>query len=339
MLEKSLLNKKIIIKLVKENYDIHICRVNKIKRGSANIYKLIDKDDNAYILKEFQSKYSQDDINKEINIINYLRNKKVKVPEYISMSNGSYSFVNQNKTITLQRYIDGFVLGKNKGCFEQTLESAEYLGKIVHELESYKYKDKCNVDGWFKTDFDSSIKMYQDLILKVEKNEFHDEIIVDLNEKIEMLEKLKQIDFSDLDKMSIKYTHGDYSLMQFIYLDGKINAIIDFVSATYMPIAWEIIRSYSYIYYKNKNGKFDLDGFIPYVKKYLEYSDLNKYDLKYMCYIYLIQLLKSTFGYKQYLDNGNIDLLKFGMYRTNVCRFLINNASTISERLLEEIEI
>ena len=67
---------------------------------------------------------------------------------------------------------------------------------------------------------------------------------------------------------------------------------------------------------------------------------LNEYDLKYMSYIYLIQLLGSTYGYKEYINNNeNIELLEFEYFRANICKYLFNNAENISNRLLKSIKI
>ena len=101
-----------------------------------------------------------------------------------------------------------------------------------------------------------------------------------------------------------------------------------------------LIRSYSYIDKDAKAGTFNLDTFVDYVKTFNKYIKLNKYDLKYIAYLYLIQILNSNFGYKQYIYNHeNKELLKFGFLRTNICRYLFNNASIISKRLENEIEI
>ena len=59
-----------------------------------------------------------------------------------------------------------------------------------------------------------------------------------------------------------------------------------------------------------------------------------------MSYIYLIQLLSSTYGYKEYINNNeNIELLEFTYFRTNICEYLFNNAEKISNRLLKSIKI
>lgn len=145
-------------------------------------------------------------------------------------------------------------------------------------------------------------------------------------------------DFSDMSKLTVMNIHGDYSVLQFIYKDGKINAIIDFVSACKMLVVWEIIRFYSYIDSKTKEGKIDIDNLVEYVRSFTWYVKLNKYDYKFMSYLYLVQLVASTFGYKQYIvDNSKTGLLDFAIFRTNLCRFLFENAEKISNTLIEEL--
>ena len=146
--------------------------------------------------------------------------------------------------------------------------------------------------------------------------------------------------FIDTKKLTIKNTHGDFNVLQFIYKNNHINSVIDFVSACKMPVVWELIRSYSYIDKNAQNGIFNLDTFTDYIKEFNKYVKLNEYDLKYMSYIYLIQLLSSTYGYKEYINNNvNVDLLKFGYFRTNICKYLFKNAENISNRLLKNIKI
>ena len=146
--------------------------------------------------------------------------------------------------------------------------------------------------------------------------------------------------FIDTKKLTIKNTHGDFNVLQFIYKNNHINSVIDFVSACRMPVVWELIRSYSYIDKDVKNGIFNLDTFTDYIKEFNKYVKLNDYDLKYMSYIYLIQLLSSTYGYKEYINNNeNIELLEFAHFRANICKYLFNNAENISNRLLKIIKI
>ena len=191
--------------------------------------------------------------------------------------------------------------------------------------------------------FEKSIEKHQEL-LKVINDKGDEETLKikkNLEEKINMIKDISEENiFIDTKKLTIKNTHGDFNVLQFIYKNNHINSVIDFVSACNMPVVWELIRSYSYIDKNAQNGIFNLDTFTDYIKEFNKYVKLNEYDLKYMSYIYLIQLLSSTYGYKEYINNNvNVDLLKFGYFRTNICKYLFNNAENISNRLLKIIKI
>lgn len=105
-----------------------------------------------------------------------------------------------------------------------------------------------------------------------------------------------------------------------------------------MPIVWEIVRSYSYVDKNAEDGKIDTDNLIQYFKEVSKYVELNEYDLKFAPHIYLMQLIGSTFGYREYnKDCSQKDLLKFALFRTNLCRSLYANLDKISESLLENV--
>ncbi|MEG2610581.1 MAG: phosphotransferase [Bacilli bacterium] len=342
MIEETIFTETTISDVVKKKYDINVTKIQKLKRGSANLYSL---NDNKYILKEFQSKYTQEEINKEIEIINHLRNDGLAVPEYIITNNKEYSFVYKEKIITMQKFIEGYTMESNTASFEQMMESARELGKIIKSLETLEIELPINdVTSWYSLEtINESIKKHQTLLSKITEEEFP-QIFKDLVNKISLLEYTKNnIDFTKMENLTVMNTHGDYSVLQFIYKDEKIKAIIDFVSACKMPIVWEIIRSYSYIDPAAKDGKIDVNNLVSYVKEFSKYITLNKYDIKYMPYLYLIQLLASTFGYKQYIaDNSKTSLLDFALFRTRLCKYLFDNAELIGKRLeqelLEEIE-
>lgn len=340
MIEETIFeNFEEIINFVKEAYGLEVTDVKKVDRGSANIYSL---NNDKYILKEFQSRYTKEEIDKEIAVINHLKKHGIQVPVYIETLNKEYNCVYKERTIIIQEFIDGETLNNNEGNYEQTIECAEIYGKIVSSLEDLPIElPSSDISGWYsKESFETGIKKHEDLLPMLDESDETDmKIKKDIEEKLEMIKTVRDtLDFSEMANLTIKNTHGDYNLLQFIYKEGKVAAVIDFVSACKMPIVWELIRSYSYIDSEAKDGEFNLDTFVKYVKTFNKYVKLNKYDLKYMTYIYLIQILNSNYGYKQYIyDHSKTSLLNFGVLRTNICRYLFNNAKIISERLVSEL--
>lgn len=339
MIEKSNLDEKIIKKEAKKHYNLDIDKIEIINGGNANIYKLTDTHNNKYVLKEFQSKFNFKMILKEVHVINHLRQKGLSVPEYIPCTNNQHYFEYKGRIIILQKYIEGKTKNKYTGNKKELLESAKYLGLIINALEDYPYDDmfKANINK-FKSpqDIDESIAKHQALILLAKKdNIYGEEIKRDLIDKINILNEIKQNKMFSINNITIKKTHGDYNVLQFIYdSNNKIKAILDFSTSGELPIVWEIARSYNYMDKECKNGVFNIDNLVLYVKEFMKYSNLTKEDLKYLPYIYLIQVLSSTYGYKQYLNTGDLNMLEFGKERTNICRYLIKNKELISEKLL-----
>lgn len=334
MIEETVFTHKEITKVIKNIYNINIYKIEKLNRGSANIYAL---NENKFILKEFQAKYTEDEINKEIIIINHLKNDNIPVAEYIKTVNGKYSFIYKNRIIIMQKFIDGYAVKSNAGNHTQILESAKYLGKIIKSLSTLNIElPNNNVLNWCSNEtIDKSIEKHEK-ILKEMAVKNNPQIYNDIENKISMLRYVKNnFDFSNVDKLTIMNTHGDYSVLQFIYRNGKVSAILDFATACKMPIVWEIIRSYSYIDPKAKDGNIDIENLVEYVKVFTKYIKLNKHDLKMMPYLYLIQLLESTYGYKQFIiDNSKTNLLDFASYRTKLCCFLFKNSEKIANALM-----
>ncbi len=180
-----------------------------------------------------------------------------------------------------------------------------------------------------------SIVKHQDL-LKIANEQNKSDIVQDLSYKIEMLKNVKkEFSLNELSNLTCLNTHGDYNVLQCIYGDdNKIKAVLDFASACKMPIAWEIIRSYSYLDKNAANGRIDIDNLKAYVSEFIKYQELTIYDLRYMSLLYFIQILTSTYGYRQFLnDESEIDMFKFAKFRTNMCKFLYQNIDKISNEI------
>ena len=130
-------------------------------------------------------------------------------------------------------------------------------------------------------------------------------------------------------------SHGDFCTQQLIYHEETEPTIIDFEKAEKLPIVWEIIRSYNYA-----DREIKINTLVDYFKEVTKYIKLNEYDIKYAPYIYLLQLISSTYGYKEYNnDFSQIELIEFAFFRTKTCKRLYENAEEISSKLIKNIQI
>ena len=73
------------------------------------------------------------------------------------------------------------------------------------------------------------------------------------------------------------------------------------------------------------DGSFNAARFKQYLSRYQKYSPLNKHDLRCILNVYLYQLARSSYGYREYLEKKALNadgLLKFAHWRTEMCRSL-----------------
>jgi len=276
-----------------------------------------------------------------IDIINFLRGRNIKVPQYIKTKNNKFFTKNANRFIIVQKFIDGYTMENNSiDDYERIIECATIFGQITKELKNYS---GLNEEGFIERKFskksiENGIIGMQKLKAELKEDNLHKEKFKkDLNYKIEISKEiLKSFDFSIIRNLTITNAHGDYCVLQLIYNDKKGTTVIDFEKAKKLPIIWEVMRSYSYIDKEAKNGNLNIEKLSRYVKEFSKYVKLNEYDLKYAGYIYLIQVVGSTFGYKEYNnDYTQTELLNFAFFRTNLCKFLYDNLEKIGQKLSE----
>lgn len=340
-IQNSNLNENTIKRILEDNYNIETSKVTKIDRGTANIFEVQSKE-KKYILKEFSEGRSEDSVIKETNIINFLKDRNIKVPVYIKSTQGNFYIKFENRIIIVQEYVDGYTMENNTGDYNKTIESATILGKMTKELKDYAGLEEDGIiEKWFsKESLENGITKMLDLKSKLNADNPYKSIFEkDLEDKINMSKDLiENFKFDIIQKLTIMNSHGDYSVQQLIYNDKEETTVIDFETAKKLPIIWEVMRSYSYIDKEAKNGNLNLNTLVDYVKEFSKYVKLNEYDLKYAAKIYLIQIVSSPFGYKQYNDNyEKTGLLEFALFRTNLCRYLYKNSDEISLRLQKEI--
>ncbi len=342
-LEKTKLTKEKIIDIVTNDYGLlGIIQINYIDRGTSNIFQVI-VNNKKYILKEFNSERTIEYIEKEINIINFLSTKDISVPRYIQLKNGEYYTKYQDRIIIMQEFVEGEILEDNSAEYDQLIKSAELLGKLIKALEEYPDLDDEDI---INQKFSKRYLLDAIEKIKIEKNKINTDnkykeiFIKDYETKIAIAQELaNNFNFEIINKLTIKNTHGDYCNLQLIYNNKKEITVIDFETAKKMPIIWDIMRSYCYIDKEAKDGIINIKNLKEYIREVNKYVRLNKYDLKYAADVFLIQLIGSVFGYREYnKDYNQKNLLRFALFRTKICKDLYKNLDKISKELLKILE-
>ena len=337
-IQKTVLNDTLIYELLKKSYDLRVDNIEKLEIGTANCYK-IQSESRTYFLKEYQQGFSESDIRREILLNDFLLSRAYPTAAFISDINGNKQSYINDRYIILQEFIEGKSYIDHNLPDEILFQAAELLGQTHEILCDHKMPVDMDMN-WVKKFNAEKLSATYDFIMERAKEisdlEIRERIISDMIFKKDLLYIIKPYGVY-FDKVTYKSSHGDYTAMQYLCSENTIKAVIDFASAKSLPAVWEIMRSYMQSASDTKNpNDFELDKFCEYVRGYLKLSALSRDDLKYMPYIYLYQLGRSGYGYKEYMLNtvNKEKLLKFALWRTDVCRMLVDKADKISNTLI-----
>lgn len=311
--------------LLKKNYNINVKKIKKIDDGSAELWIINMK----YVLKYYPIDFNVDKIMNGISVCNYLYNLNYYVPTYYKCLDDSYYFVFDKRYGVLMKYLFGKKINAFHANKFQLLDSAKFYSKLVCDLRKYANElPYYNIEKYTLYNKKKSIEEINCLI-NLTKNK---SIRRDLLLRINLINSLDENIFNDINNVTICNCHGDYYISQCLYKKNHIKGILDFESVKKMPLVVEIIRSYIYL-----DNRINIENLIIYVAIFNKYIKLNKYDMYYMPYLYYIYLLRSTFGYKQYIQNheNKQEYLLLAKKMQSQIIYLSENLEIISKNLLK----
>ena len=336
-LEKSVLSMEKMRNFLVAEYGLHLIENHSLAFGTANCFK-IHCTEGDFFLKEYQSRFTLSDVEREAELVSFLLSKGFPVARFLRTTGEKNGVMVNGHVISIQEFITGNTY-QNHLPHPLLLESAKYLGMMHRYLKDYPMKTDMNqewVDRFSAKEYSGKCSKFLDILEENKSDPNYKRIYKDLIFKKELccyIEKLKPY------YIGITYTptHGDYSACQLVCDEGRIKAIIDFSSAASLPAVWEIMRSYMQSSGTCREGiPFAITDLILYVREYLKYFPLSKRDLTAMPYVYLFQLARSLYGYKEYLitksENRNA-LIEFAFWRTDVCREIYGKAAEIAYAL------
>lgn len=327
-----------IIEFIIENFAITPKDVKRINDGSANCYKIIC-DEQKFFLKEFQSKFDYDSLDREIRICKKVEQFGISTSQFIQTLKGKYILYEKGHRLHLQKYIDGKMAKRNAFKNSLLLESAEILGKINFCLREADFLPDGFSDNWFSEwTPEHSLMKHTNIMQDIQKSNLNIDLKKELLDackiKIELLSKfdMKHLNFMKLGKVN---SHGDYNNLQLICDENlsHVKAVIDFSSAACVPAVWEIIRSYSYGCKDCKKADFiDVFNLKKYVDRYLAFNELTLFDVSNMAGFYYYNLLRSAFG----LNAKDKNTIEFAIWRTKMCRYLSESYRDIDDFLYQQ---
>ena len=336
-LEKTALSKENMERLLLDEYGLHLIEETRLSQGTANCFRIHCRE-GEFFLKEYQSWFTPEDVDSEGKLVSFLIARGFPTAAFVKTASGKYHTEFGGHRVGVQEYIEGETY-MNALPHELLPECACYLGELHNCLREYPMKMSMTPEWAEKYSAEEASGKCNELLAALDKKQDvpdRERIRGDLLYKKEL-----NISLTGLKAYykGITYTpsHGDYMDCQLICSGSKIKAVIDFASAACIPAVWEIMRSYMQSSGACKGGSpLDLEDFVAYVREYMKYAKLTRRDLEAMPYVYLFQLARSCYGYKEYLltelENRD-ELLQFAFWRTEICREVHGRLREISDAL------
>ena len=339
-LEKTTLSGAKIRALLSEHYGITAKEIKRMPISSANCY-VIQTSNTPVFLKEYQSGFSKESVEREALLLEHLSKSGVHTARFMPTKRGGFVLTSGSHPVVLQEHVAGETYSYDSFPRALLPALARELGTIHTVLKDYPLSIDMDTVWINEYSPEESAAFYEDLMVLAGKQADDANILQllgDLQYKKELALRCKKYE-TYFDGVTYGGTHGDYQGCQVIGEKGSIRAVVDFSSARVLPLSWEIMRSFAQSSdVSRQNATIDCDALCDYVREYLKVAPLTHRDLEAMPYVYLYQLARSRYGFRQYLTTDSEDresLLRFAFWRPDMCRHLEEHAKAISDKLLE----
>ena len=260
-------NEDKIENFLKDQYNIDINKVKKIKCGVLNSNYII-KDDKGdiYIFRIYNFK-TKEQVGFEVEILEYLKNKNFPCPRLQASITGEFIKIFNDNPCVVYKYLEG------ENIKEVTFELMEEIGELEGKMH-YLLKDFCpSVD---KPTWDP-----EELNILVRDNR---EVMLD--SKFERSEELMDFVQTELKKykfpkeLPVGITHQDIKPENIIIKDDKIAGFIDFDNSYVGALLHDITTTIIWSCFKN--GELDLKLVKPFLESYDSARPLTELEKEYL---------------------------------------------------------
>ncbi len=264
----------------------------------------------------------------------FLQSKGIPVSSFVPTLDRRLVWPDGDRFCHLQDFIDGTTVNLNTASDTLLAESAQLLGRIHAALSDYPALPTGIGEDFFKHMTPARAEQSYRHSLDIAREKGDADFATDLLYRIRRMERFPYAAF-DLNRLTCRNTHGDYTISNLICRGGRIQAVIDWTAACVHPVIWEILRSFLYASPACREGEIDVEGLVGYVREYRKHHALTTCDLESMPHLFHYQIAVCDY-YGQYYgsDAANRGIFAHqARFSTRLMRWFETNADRLSERL------
>lgn len=284
--------------LLFKQYGLHLMKAEKSKVGAGSDTWFLNCREGKFVLK-FPATSGINHPELEPQLCAFLRENDVPACDFLKNGEGNYvSSTDDGVCFTLQRLLPGITPAWNTATDDLLMESAQMLGKIHSVLREYPLLPTgIGADFFAYMTPERALHSYEHS-LEIAMEHGVQQEIRDLQWRVDFIKNFPDWQF-DLEKLTLRNTHGDYFISQFLCENGHLTSVIDWTTACIHPVIWEIMRSFIYGVPCCANGIIDKQLLHRYLDAYCRYGMLNDYDIQNLYKLYFYQIAVCDY-YGQY---------------------------------------
>ena len=289
-------------RLLREQYGLSLRHARRAAEGAGSGTWFLRCGEGEYVMK-FPAASGINHPEEEPRLCAFLRAQGIPACDFLkNRAGGCLSRDAAGRVFTVQRRLPRLTPEWNSASEALLMESAELLGKIHCVLRAYPALPEGIGAGFFAGMTPQRALASYRCSLAVAVRLGDTESAEELRWRIDRMERFPAWMF-DLSRLTLRNTHGDYFISQFLCRDGRLTAVIDWTAACVHPVVWELMRSFVYSAPCCADGRIDRPLLARYVRAYCRYGTLNDYDLENLYRLYFYQIAVCDY-YGQYYTSG-----------------------------------
>lgn len=290
--------------LLQSQYGLHLKDMQKSALGAGSDTWFLDCREGKFVLK-LPSESAINHPESEPALCAFLRKNGIPACDFLKNTSGSYiSETEDGRPFTLQRFLPGNTPQWHTATQGLLMESAQMLGRIHQVLQDYPPLPEGIGTGFFtymtpmraQASYENSLSMAKKLGRQQDMDE--------LQWRIDFMKHFPKWQF-DFDQLTLRNTHGDYFISQFLCENGHVTGVIDWTTACVHPVIWEIMRSFVYGAPCCAAGEIDKPLLDRYLDAYCRYGTLNAYDIQNLYRLYWYQIAVCDYYGQYYLSHAH----------------------------------
>lgn len=260
-------------------YGIEIETMETSGNGAGGLAYFVTANGGKYVVK-YPSDNEMNHPETEISVCGQLLKKGIPACRFIPDKHGRMLSTDENgRRFTVQQFYEGVTYGCNEAPVNLQKASAVLLAEIHAAMKDMENIPTGIGGGFFEHRKPQYMQeSYLQTLRQAEDNGDKD-IAASIRSNMRIVGSMPSYEF-DINKFTCGNTHGDYTISQLIWLDDKVNGIVDWTCVCRHPYIWEIVRSYVFMAPETGRGEIDIEALIRYIADYMEIGTLNAYDIE-----------------------------------------------------------